>query len=135
MKPIAMIPRHVDPAALLLLTGVCELIPCISNAPHRHQQNAMLGNLARAWLVTTPERIDEAVLRYCHKLSVIACAFRMPEHIDIPACTRRGIWLTTVDVTHGPGAEAELEAARNILDVLAGDVPRRALNDVLRTAA
>jgi hypothetical protein len=34
-----------------------------------------------------------------------------------------------------PGAEAELEAARNILDVLGGDTPRGALNEVLQPAA
>lgn len=33
------------------------------------------------------------------------------------------------------GAEAELEAARNILDVLGGDTPRGALNEIFQPAA
>lgn len=75
-----------------------------------------------------------ALLRDCRRLRVVACAFRIPEHIDIAACTRRGIWVTNV-MTQLFGAEAELEAALNILDVLSGDTPRGALNEILQPAA
>lgn len=54
--------------------------------------------------------------------------------MDIGACTRRGIWVTNV-MSRWPGKEAEIEAARNILDVLSGETPRGALNEILPTAA
>jgi hypothetical protein len=37
--------------------------------------------------------------------------------------------------TRGLGEDAEIEAARNILDVLGGDTPRGAMNEVLLPAA
>jgi hypothetical protein len=58
----------------------------------------------------------------------------MPEHIDVAACTRRGVWVTNV-ATKWPGTQAEIEAARNILDVFGGDIPRGAMNEVLQPAA
>lgn len=134
MKPIALITRYVDSAAIDLLTSVCEVMPRVALASHSHQEIALFAGCADALLVATPERIDDALLRDFRRLRVVACAFRIPEHVDIAACTRRGIWVTNVMARH-PGAEAEIEAARNILDVLGGDTPRGALNEVLQPAA
>ena len=134
MKPIALITRCVDPAAINLLTSVCEVMPRVSLDSHSHQKITFLAGCADALLVATPEHIDGALLRDYRRLRVVACAFRIPEHVDIAACTRRGIWVTNVMMWH-PCAEAELEAARNILDVLGGDTPRGALNEVLQPAA
>ena len=109
-------------------------MPRVALDSHPRQEITLLAGCADALLVATPERIDDALLRDCRRLRVVACAFRIPQHVDIAACTRRGIWVTNVMMRH-PGAEAELEAARNILDVLASDAPRGALNEVLQPAA
>ena len=102
----------------------------------RHEDALALlsSRTAHALLAATPERIDDSLLAGCHSLGIVACTFRIPEHIDIAACTRRGIWVTNV-MSHWLGKDAEIEAARNILDVLSGDTPRGALNEVLQTAA
>lgn len=134
MKPIALITRYVDSVVIDLLTSVCDVMPRVALDRHSRQEIALLAGCADALLVATPERIDDALLRDCRRLRVVACAFRTPEHVDIAVCTRRGIWVTNV-MMQQPGAEAELEAARNILDVLAGDTPRGALNEVLQPAA
>lgn len=134
MKPIALITRYVDSTVIDLLTSVCDVMPRVSLTDHSHREIAVLGGCAHALLVATPVRIDDAMLVHCRKLRVISCAFRIPEHVDIAACTRRGIWVTTV-LTNRLGAETELEAARNILDVMGGDTPRGALNQVLQPAA
>lgn len=117
--------------AIDLLTSVCNVMPRVSLSSHSHHEIALLASCAHALLVATPERIDEALLLNCRRLRVIACAFRIPEHVDIAACTRRGIWVTTV-MTNRLGRDAELEAARNILDVLSGYTQRGALNEILR---
>ena len=53
---------------------------------------------------------------------------------DTWGVNNRGIWVTNV-MSHWLGKDAEIEAARNILDALSGDTPRGALNDILQTAA
>ena len=65
---------------------------------------------------------------------MVACAYRQPEAVDFHACTKRGIWITNI-ATQQSGDAAEIEAARNILDVLGGDIPRGAMNDVFLPAA
>jgi len=134
MKPIAVITHRVHSEAIDLLSSACEVMPAITRSAHARQEFMLLAHHVHALLMATPERIDDVLLRDCRRLRVVACAFRIPEHIDITACTRRGIWVTNVMTRH-PGAEAELEAARNILDVLGGDIPRGALNEILQPAA
>ena len=134
MKPIALVTRYIDAAAIDLLASVCEIMPRVSLAHHSRQEIELLSSFAHALLVATPEHIDDAMLRHCRRLRIVACAFRIPEHIDVAACTRRGIWVTTVLSDH-LGKEAELEAARNILDVISGDTPRGALNEGVVSAA
>jgi phosphonate dehydrogenase len=134
MKPLVVITRRVDADAIELLLTLCDVVPITTRTANARQELKEYSRHARALLAATPERIDESLLAGCHGLRVVACTFRIPEHIDIGACTRRGIWVTNV-MSHAPGKEAEIEAARNILDVLSGDTPRGALNEILQTAA
>src|SRR5689334_10853674 len=96
MKPIALITGYVESPVIEMLNSVCEVLPPISLRSGSHQQISVLGGCAQALLVATPERIDDIVLRHCKRLRVVACAFRILEHVDIGACTRRGIWVTNV---------------------------------------
>ena len=134
MKPYVMISRPVAPAAIEMLTSVCDILPRIDLTRGRRGSFALVAGCASALQLASPERIDEALLGDFPRLRVIACTFRLPEHIDVAACTRRGIWVTNVTMRRAEG-EAEIEAARNILDVLSGDIPRGAINEVLPTAA
>jgi len=134
MKPFVMITRPVAPAAVEMLTSVCSTLPRVDISHRRHSDFSLVAGATDALLLATAERVDEALLRAFPQLRVVACTFRLPEHVDVAACTRRGIWVTNV-ATRGLGEDAEIEAARNILDVLGGDTPRGAMNEVLLPAA
>lgn len=134
MKPYVMITRPVSPAAIEMLASVCAILPRVEFCRSRRSNFSLIAECAHALLLATPECIDEALLRKFPQVRAIACTFRLPEHIDVAACTRRGVWVTDV-ATKWPGTDAEIEAARNILDVFGGDIPRGAMNEVLQPAA
>jgi lactate dehydrogenase-like 2-hydroxyacid dehydrogenase len=134
MKPYVLISRPVSPVAVELLNSVCDTLPRVELGRRGHGDFPLVAGCTDALLLGTTERIDDLLLRDFPRLRVIACTFRLPEHIDVAACTRRGVWVTSV-ATRWPGTEAEIEAARNILDVFSGDTPRGAMNEVLPSAA
>jgi phosphonate dehydrogenase len=129
MKPVVIVTHRIHPHAIQLLCSLCEIAPIMVR--HDSARAALLATLrnAHALLLPTTEHIDESMLCAARELCVVACAFHIPEHIDISACTRRGIWVTTAPADY-TNSEAELIAARNILDALGGDTPRNALNTV-----
>lgn len=134
MKPYVMVTRPVSPAAIEMLTSVCDILPRVELSRSRRKNFSLIAESTHALLLATPEYVDESLLNKFPQVRAIACTFRMPEHIDVAACTRRGVWVTNVS-TKWLGAQAEIEAARNILDVFSGDIPRGAMNDVLQPAA
>jgi phosphonate dehydrogenase len=134
MKPYVLITRQVAPPAVEMLTSICGTLPRVALGRRRSADFSLVAGAADALLLATPECIDDALLWSFSQLRVVACTFRLPEHIDVAACTRRGIWVTNV-ATRRSGADAEIEAARNILDVLGGDTPRGAINEILQPAA
>ncbi len=134
MKPLVVLTQRVHTDALELLLTVCDVaLVDTRGAGGRHNLRDHLRH-AHGLVAASPERIDERLLSSCHQLQVLACTFRIPEHIDIAACTRRSIWVTNA-TSRWLGKEAEIEAARNVLDVISGDTPRGALNEVLSNAA
>ena len=134
MKPLVIITCPVHADAIELLLSVCNVARVSTRTDHARHALTVLASNAHALLATTPECVGESMLARCRMLRVVACAFQLPEHINVGACTRRGIWVTTV-MSHRLGKDAEIEAARNILDVLGGDTPRGAVNEILQTAA
>jgi len=134
MKPNVILSHYALPEAINLLCSVCDVTAVRARSLSARADLMLLARHAHALMVVSPARIDEALLSGCRKLRIVACAFRLPEHIDVAACTRRGIWVSNV-VARSSGLDAELEAARNILDVMGGDTPRSALNEVLQPAA
>jgi len=75
--------------------------------------------------------IDEALISRCPSLRIIATTFEGSDNIDIEACTRNGVWVTTIpevpsnsDQTLG----SALEAAANVLEALSGFSPKGAIN-------
>ncbi len=135
MKPHVLITRPVSPEAVELLTSVCDTLPRIDLGQRNRAEFDLVAGYANAILMGTADRIDAALMQRFPRLRVIACTFRLPEHIDIATCTRRGIWVTNVATRRCSNRDAEIEAARNILDVISGDTPRGAMNDILLSAA
>ena len=134
MKPCVLISRPVSQSAIEMLSSICDTLPRVAMNRPLQADFRLIAECTDALLLGTTEHVDDALLREFPRLRVVACTFRLPEHIDVAACTRRGIWVTNV-ATRWLGKEAEIEAARNILDVLSGDTPRGAMNEILRSAA
>jgi phosphonate dehydrogenase len=134
MKPLVVLTHRVHADAVELLLTVCDVALINARNGYARHELQELARSASGLLAATPERIDAGLLAGCQKLRVLACTFRIPEHIDIAACTRRGIWVTNV-MSRRLDKEAEVEAARNILDVISGDTPRGALNEPWSNAA
>jgi phosphonate dehydrogenase len=134
MKPLVVITHRVHADAIELLLSLCDVALVTTRTAYARHETKELARNAHALLAATPERIDESLLAGCHRLGIVACTYRIPEHIDIGACTRRGIWVTNV-MSRWLDKDAEIEAARNILDVLSGDTPRGALNQIFQSAA
>ena len=138
MKPKALVTRRIQPCTRDLLAVRASVTTHADWTPISRPALATGARDAHALLVFPADRIDEQLLELAPRLQVVACAFRVPEDIDVAACTRRGIWVTNVPHTRfisGHEFEYELEAARNVLDVLNGDVPRGAVNQVALAAA
>ena len=75
--------------------------------------------------------IDDAFVSRCPSLRIIAATFKGLDNIDIEACTRNGVWVTTIpDAWSNPDRAlgAALEAAANILEALTGFTPKGAIN-------
>ena len=75
---------------------------------------------ADALMVFMPDSLDEAFLRECPNLRIVAAALKGCDNFDVDACTRLGIWFTIVpDLLTEPTAELALALmlglARNVL--------------------
>lgn len=82
--------------------------------------------------------IDEALLSRCSSLRIVATMFKGSDDIDIEACTRNGVWVTTIPEplwtppsNPDPTLGAALEAAANIPEALIGVSPKGAINSPL----
>ena len=133
MKPLVVISQRLHADAIGLLSSLCDVALVNPRTEGSRRELRELARGATALLAAGPLRVDDTLVYACRRLCIVACAYRMPEHIDISACTRRGVWVTNV-FSRWLGKEAEIEAARNVLDALSGDIPRCALNDVLPSA-
>lgn len=134
MKPLVVITQRMHFEPVELLHAVCDVaFADLQSEYGRHTFSGMMRH-ADGLIVASPAHVAERSIERCLRLRIVACTYRIPEHIDVAACTRRGIWVTNV-TSRWLGKEAELEAARNVLDAISGDVPRCALNDVLAHVA
>jgi phosphonate dehydrogenase len=121
--PKIVLSSWVHPEVITFLATAAEVVP--------HQERDVLPadelrrrcRDAHGLMAFMSDRIDEAFLRACPELKVIACALKGYDNFDVAACERQGVWLTIVpDRLTFPTAELALGLmiglARNIL---AGD--------------
>ena len=83
MKPHVLITRPVSPSAIEMLSSVCDTLPRVAmNRPHQPNFR-LIAECTDALLLGTTEHVDDALLRAFPRLRVVACTFRLPEHIDV----------------------------------------------------
>jgi phosphonate dehydrogenase len=107
-RPRVVITQRVFPETIELLSPYAELIV----GPLSHD--------ADAFMVFMPDSLDEAFLRECLNLKIVAAALKGCDNFDVQACTRLGIWFTIVpDLLTEPTAELALALmlglARNVM--------------------
>ena len=95
-----------------------EVIELLS--PHAEVTVGPPARDADALMVFMPDSLDEAFLRECPNLKIVAGALKGCDNFDVDACARLGIWFTIVpDLLTEPTAELALALllglARNVL--------------------
>jgi phosphonate dehydrogenase len=110
-RPRVVITQRVFPEAIELLAPHVELI--VGQPSHN----------ADALMVFMPDSLDEAFLRQCPNLKIVAAALKGCDNFDVEACTRLGIWFTIVpDLLTEPTAELALVLMLGLArNVMAGD--------------
>jgi phosphonate dehydrogenase len=110
-RPRLVITQRVFPETEAILSPHAELIV---GAPARD---------ADALMVFMSDSLDEAFLRECPNLQIVAAALKGCDNFDVEACTRLGIWFTIVpDLLTEPTAELALGLMLGLArNVLAGD--------------
>lgn len=106
MKPKIVLTHRVHPEVIALLAGYGEVIPNASPETLAPEEILRRARAAAAIMTFMPDSVDEAFLRACPQLRVVACALKGYDNYDVDACTRRGVWVTIVqDLLTIPTAE------------------------------
>jgi phosphonate dehydrogenase len=110
-RPRVVITQRVFPETEAILSPHAELFV---DVPPRD---------ADALMVFMPDSLDEAFLKACPSLRIVAAALKGCDNFDVEACTRLGIWLTIVpDLLTEPTAELALALMLGLArNVMAGD--------------
>lgn len=106
MKPKIVLTHRVHPEVIELLADHCEVIPNLTYETLERDEILRRAQDAVAIMTFMPDSVDEAFLRACPQLRVVACALKGYDNYDVEACTRRGVWVTIVrDLLTIPTAE------------------------------
>src|SRR6185437_11796216 len=110
----------VHPEVIALLASVTEVVPNQEREALPADELRRRCRDAQGLMAFMPDRVDEAFLRACPELKVIACALKGYDNFDAAACEQQGVWLTIVpDRLTLPTAELAIGLmiglARNIL--------------------
>jgi phosphonate dehydrogenase len=122
-RPKVVVTHRVFEPVTQLLAKQCDVI---ANDGTESWPPAKLLELARdadALLVFMPDNIEATFLAECPRLKVIAAALKGYDNIDVPACTRRGVWVAIVsDLLSQPTAELALALTLGLIrNVAPGD--------------
>ena len=106
MKPKVVITNWVHPEVIELLEHNCEVIANPHQESLSREEILQRAKNADGLMVFMPDSIDEAFLRECPQLKVIAAALKGYDNFDVDACTRCGVWFTIVpSLLSAPTAE------------------------------
>jgi phosphoglycerate dehydrogenase-like enzyme len=138
--PRIVITHPVPMEVIELLSGICHVTLDRSGGPSWPDEMLQQLVAARAIMMCRKDlAINEALLSCCPHLQVIAATFEDPGNIDIEACTRKGVWVTTVpEETYAlpfgrnHALQAAMEATANIIEALSGALPKGAINRPVR---
>ena len=120
-KPKVVLTHWVHPEIIELLREKAEVV---ANPGRKTLPREVLLERARdadALMAFMPDCIDEAFLKACPRLKIIAAALKGFDNFDVDACTRHGVWLTIApDLLTIPTAELTvglvLGITRNMLE-------------------
>jgi len=104
-RPRVVVTRHIHDDALELLRPVAELMVWEESLPPPRDWLLERARDAVGLLPLLTERIDAALLDGCPKLRVVSTMAVGVDHIDVAACTARGI-----PVGHTPGVLTDATA-------------------------
>lgn len=114
-KPKVIVTNKAFPQTIALLREHFEVIVNDSESPLPAGKLATLCSDADGIMAFMPDRIDDAFLASCPRLRIVACALKGFDNFDVPACTRRGIWVSIVpDLLTEPTAELAIGLAIGI---------------------
>ena len=120
-KPKVVLTHWVHPEIIELLREKAEVV---ANPGRKTLPREVLLERAKdadALMAFMPDCIDEAFLKACPRLKIIAAALKEFDNFDVDACTRHGVWLTIApDLLTIPTAELTvglvLGITRNMLE-------------------
>ena len=120
-KPKVVLTHWVHPEIIELLREKAEVV---ANPGRKTLPREVLLERAKdadALMAFMPDCIDEAFLKACPRLKIIAAALKGFDNFDVDACTRHGVWLTIApDLLTIPTAELTvglvLGITRNMLE-------------------
>lgn len=99
MKPTLLITRKVFPEVIEALSGVFEIDHNSNDDAWTPDELRQRASACRALYVVASDRVDAALLVACPELVMIATGSVGYNHIDLDACTARGVLVTnTPDV-------------------------------------
>ena len=105
-KPKVVLTHWVHPEIIELLREKAEVV---ANPGRKTLPREVLLERAKdadALMAFMPDCIDEAFLKACPRLKIIAAALKGFDNFDVDACTRHGVWLTIApDLLTIPTAE------------------------------
>src|SRR6202142_281049 len=100
-----LITHHPFPDTVNSLRACGEVIYPVQNCFSRDEILHYASD-SEAMMAFMPDTVDEAFLRACPSLRIIACALKGYDNFDARACAEHGVWLTMVpDLLTVPTAE------------------------------
>ena len=94
MKPRLLVTRWVFPEVLAALEPVFEVVSNQDDAVWEACELASRAVGCDALLVVTADRVDAALLDACPRLRMVATGSVGYNHVDVAACTARGVLVT-----------------------------------------
>jgi phosphonate dehydrogenase len=123
MKPAVLVTHWVHPEVIRRLETACEVVSNPTRETWPRERVIELASRCDAMLAFLPDCLDDAFLARCPKLRIVAGALKGTDNFDVPAGTRRGVWLTRVpDLLSAPSADLAIGLLVAITrNFLAGD--------------